>query len=136
MLMDTWYRDDLFSIPGDEDGGGTSAFIVLSMMGFYPVTPGIPAYNIGSPSFNQCTIKLLNNKSFTIIARNNSKTNRYIQSATLNGKVWNKPWFSHTDLINGGELELVMGPVPNKKWGSNYESAPPSDINVNPATIK
>lgn len=135
MLMDTWYRDDLFSIPGDEDGGGTSAFIVLSMMGFYPVTPGIPAYNIGSPSFNQCAIKLANNKSFTIIAHNNSKTNRYIQSATLNGKVWNQPWFTHTALVNGGTLELQMGPNPNKSWGTNSQSTPPSDININASSI-
>ncbi|MDB5229399.1 MAG: alpha,2-mannosidase [Chitinophagaceae bacterium] len=131
MLMDTWYRDDVFSIPGDEDGGGTSAFIVLSMMGFYPVTPGLPVYNIGSPSFNEASIQLANNKSFTIVAKNNSKTNRYIQSATLNGKVWNQAWFSHKDLVNGGKLELVMGPSPNKSWGSNPQSAPPSAINVN-----
>lgn len=136
MLMDTWYRDDLFSIPGDEDGGGTSAFIVLSMLGFYPATPGVPVYNIGSPSFSQSIIQLPNNKTFSIVAKNNSKVNRYIQSATLNGKIWNKPWFSHTDLVNGGKLELVMGPTPNKKWGSNYESAPPSELNVNSATIK
>lgn len=136
MLMDTWYRDDLFSIPGDEDGGGTSAFVVLSMMGFYPVTPGIPAYNIGSPSFNKCTIHLPNNKSFIIIANNNSKTNRYIQSATLNGEIWNQPWFSHKDLVNGGTLVLQMGPYPNKSWGTASSAAPPSAININPADIK
>lgn len=136
MLMDTWYRDDLFSIPGDEDGGGTSAFIVLSMLGFYPVTPGVPAYNIGSPSFNQSTIQLPNGNAFTIVARNNSKTNRYIQSANFNGKVWNKPWFSHDDLMKGGKLELVMGPNPNKAWGASTQSAPPSDMNINSATIK
>jgi predicted alpha-1,2-mannosidase len=136
MLMDTWYRDDLFSIPGDEDGGGTSAFIVLSMLGFYPVTPGIPAYNIGSPSFTQSTIQLSNNKTFTITARNNSKSNRYIQSATLNGKVWNQPWFSHEALIKGGKLELIMGPNPNKSWGVNGQSAPPSAMNINSSNIK
>lgn len=136
MLMDTWYRDDLFSIPGDEDGGGTSAFIVLSMMGFYPVTPGVPAYNIGSPSFDVCTIHLAGNKIFTIVARNSSKINRYIQSATLNGKVWNQTWFGHDKLINGGKLELMMGPIPNKSWGVNNNSLPPSGININPANIK
>ena len=134
MLMDTWYRDDLFSIPGDEDGGGTSAFIVLSMLGFYPVTPGVPAYNIGSPSFSKASIRLTGNKVFTIAARNNSTLNRYIQSATLNGKPWNKPWFSHTDLVQGGTLELVMGPAPNKQWGAG--SAPPSSMQLNPSAVK
>lgn len=135
MLMDTWYRDDLFSIPGDEDGGGTSAFIVFSMMGFYPVTPGIPVYNIGSPSFNQISFSLPNGKTFTIIAHNNSKTNRYIQSAKLNGVVWNKPWFTHSDLMKGGTLELFMSDMPNKEWGAAEQDAPPSSINVNPATV-
>lgn len=128
MLMDTWYRDDLFSIPGDEDGGGTSAFVVFSMMGFYPVTPGIPVYNIGSPSFNRCTIQLPNHKTFTIIARGNSKDNRYIQSAKLNGVDWNKPWFNHEDLVKGGTLELIMGAAPNKTWGTGKESTPPSSV--------
>ncbi|MBE7171193.1 MAG: GH92 family glycosyl hydrolase [Williamsia sp.] len=136
MLMDTWYRDDLFSIPGDEDGGGTSAFIVLSMLGFYPVTPGVPVYNIGSPSFIQSSIRLENGKLFTIIAHNNSRVNRYIQSATLNGKPWNKPWFSHTDLMNGGKLELVMGPLPNKTWGADPASAPPSAMGLDAAKIQ
>ena len=136
MLMDTWYRDDLFSIPGDEDGGGTSAFIVLSMLGFYPVTPGVPAYNIGSPGFTQSSIRLENGKTFTITARNNSKQNRYIQSATLNGKPWNKPWFSHADLLAGGQLELVMGAVPNKTWGAGAASRPPSAMELDAAKVQ
>ena len=128
-LMDTWFGDNLFSIPGDEDGGGMSAFIVFSMMGFYPVTPGIPVYNIGSPAFNQISVTLKNGKTFTIVALNNSKTAKYIQSAKLNGKVWTKPWFTHQDLINGGKLELEMGEMPNKLWGSKPLDAPPSAIN-------
>lgn len=136
MLMDTWYRDDLFSIPGDEDGGGTSAFIVLSMLGFYPVTPGIPVYNIGSPGFNQASIRLEGGKTFTLTAHNNSKLNRYIQSATLNGTPWNKPWFTHADLMNGGKLELQMGPLPNKEWGAGAGSAPPSSMGVDAAKIQ
>ena len=43
MLLDTWFTNSPFGIPGDEDGGGLSAFVVFSSMGFYPVTPGIPA---------------------------------------------------------------------------------------------
>ncbi|GAA4084080.1 GH92 family glycosyl hydrolase [Mucilaginibacter panaciglaebae] len=132
MLMDTWYPDNVFGIPGDEDGGGTTAFVVLSMMGFFPVTPGIPIYNIGSPSFSQVSIKLPSGKVFTIKAINNSKTNVYIQKATLNGKMLNKPWFTHKDLINGGTLVLQMGDRPNKAWGTKVEDSPPSAINADP----
>jgi predicted alpha-1,2-mannosidase len=132
MLLDTWYTDNLFGIPGDEDGGGMTAFVVFSMMGFFPVTPGIPVYNIGSPLFENISINLSNGKTFTVIAKNNSSVNRYIQSATLNGKEWNKPWFTHASLMNGGTLELIMGPTPNKSWGADDQSAPPSKMDLNP----
>ena len=119
MLLNTWFKDDIFGIPGDEDGGGMSAFVVFSAMGFYPVTPGVPVYTIGSPLFSKVTINLPNDKQFIVSAPNCSEQNKYIQSAKLNGKVLNTPWFTHDDLINGGTLELVMGSYPNKEWGKD-----------------
>lgn len=132
MLLDTWFTDNLFGLPGDEDGGGMTSFVVFSMMGFLPVTPGIPVYNIGSPVFNTIVIKLPGNKKFTVIAKNNSPENKYIQSAVLNGKVLNRPWFKHADMVNGGKLELVMGDKPNKNWGNDETAYPPSAINILP----
>ena len=128
MLMNTWYTDNLFGIPGDEDGGGMTAFVVFSMMGFSPVTPGIPVYNIGSPVFEQVKIKLSNGKIFTIDAPGSSDTKKYIQSATLNGKPLNVPWFSHQQVLDGSVLKLVMGEAPNKQWGSGVDDAPPSSL--------
>ncbi|MEA4978707.1 MAG: glycoside hydrolase family 92 protein, partial [Petrimonas sp.] len=119
--------NDLMGVPGDEDGGGMSAFVVFSQMGFYPVTPGIPAYNIGSPFFAKTVISLPGGKVFTVIARNFSEENKYIQSAELNGISWEKPWFSHDDLKNGGTLELTMGNKANKQWGSASQDAPSSE---------
>lgn len=52
-LLEEWFRNDLMGMPGDEDGGGMSAFIVFSQLGFYPVTPGLPIYVIGSPVFER-----------------------------------------------------------------------------------
>jgi predicted alpha-1,2-mannosidase len=118
MLMDTWFRNDLMGIPGDEDGGGLSAFYVFSAMGFYPITPGVPEYQIGSPLFSKIKIRLQNRKTFSIIARNNSLVNKYIQSARLNGRELTRPVFSHKDLIDGGTLILEMGDEPNKSWGN------------------
>jgi predicted alpha-1,2-mannosidase len=117
FLLDTWFKDNEFGIPGDEDGGGMSAFVVFSSMGFYPVTPGIPVYTIGSPVFEKVAINLPNGKQFQMIANKCSVVNKYIQSAKLNGKVLDTPWFSHEQLVNGGKLELEMGPLPNKGWG-------------------
>lgn len=127
MLMESWFRNDLMGICGDEDGGGMSAFYVFSAMGFYPVTAGMPYYVIGSPIFDRVTIHLDGGKTFTLIARNNSADNKYIQSATLNGRPYDKSYFSHEDLMAGGTLELVMGDRPCKTWAVTEESVPPSE---------
>ena len=126
QVLNTWFRNDLMGVPGDEDGGGLTSFVVFSSIGFYPVTPGFPAYNIGSPLFSDIQVRLGNGKIFHIIANNCSDENKYIQRATLNGKAWNKPWFSHDDIKNGGTLILEMGKHPNKSWGADKKVAPPS----------
>ena len=119
-LLNEWFRNDLMGVPGDEDGGGMSAFVVFSQMGFYPVTPGDPVYTIGSPVFEQVSIDLGNGYIFEIKAINSSAENKYIQTASLNGEPLDKPWISHEALATGGKLVLEMGPKANKKWGSNF----------------
>ena len=103
-----------------------SAFVVFSSMGFYPLTPGLPVYTIGSPVFEKSTIKLENGRQFTVLAPGASKVNKYIQSASLNGKILDKPWFTHGQLMAGGVLELKMGAYPNKKWGIQTKYSPTS----------
>ncbi|WP_431209838.1 glycoside hydrolase family 92 protein [Puia sp. P3] len=102
FLLATWFKDNVFGIPGDEDGGGMSAFVVFSSMGFYPVTPGMPVYTIGSPLFSKVSIALENGRTFTLVAHNSSVVNKYIQSAKMNGVVLNQPWFTHKQLMDGG----------------------------------
>ena len=126
QVLNTWFRNDLMGVPGDEDGGGLTSFVVFSSIGFYPVTPGFPAYNISSPLFSDIQVRLGNGKIFHIIANNCSDENKYIQQATLNGRTWNMPWFSHDDIKNGGTLILEMGKHPNKSWGADKKAAPPS----------
>ena len=131
-LLALWYGDGPLGIPGDDDGGETSSWYVLSALGFYPVCPGSPVYEIGSPIFSKSVIRLGNNQSFTILADHVSAQNKYIQSATLNGKPWSKPWFGHADISNGGVIALEMGDKPNQQWGSALEDAPPSMSNPKP----
>jgi predicted alpha-1,2-mannosidase len=125
QIMRTWYSDQPLGLPGDDDNGATSAWFVLSAMGFYPVCPGRPYYVLGSPIFEECEIDLEGGKTFRIMARNVSALNKYIQGARLNGEPLDKPWFYHSSLAQGGTLELQMGPEPNKAWGSLPEAAPP-----------
>ncbi len=88
--MDIWYGDGPMGIPGDDDGGETSSWYVFSAMGFYPVCPGSPVYEIGSPIFAKTTIRMGNGKEFTIVADHVSAQNKYIQSAQLNGRPLNR----------------------------------------------
>jgi predicted alpha-1,2-mannosidase len=132
QLMDVWYTADTHGIPGDDDGGATSSWYVLSAMGFFPVCPGSPIYELGSPIFEKTTLRMGNGKLFTITAHRVSAQNKYIQSAQLNGKPLNTAWFHHADIANGGTLVLEMGPKPNYQWGSAPAEAPPSLSNPNP----
>ena len=117
-LIGEWFRNDLMGVPGDEDGGGMSAFVVFSQMGFYPVTPGLTSYSIGSPFFQKVSMQLPNGKSFVIIGKNASAKNKYIQSAKLNGQPLNVPQLTHADVLKGGTLEFVMGNRANRNWGN------------------
>jgi len=124
-IMSIWYNAGPMGLCGDDDIGALSSWYVFSAMGFYPVCPGRPVYDIGSPIFNRVTIDL-GVKTFEIRAEDTSTRNKYIQSAALNSKPIDRPWFYHDELVNGGILEFSMGPRPNKAWGSAPASAPPS----------
>ena len=88
-------------------------------MGFYPVTPGNGLYAIGSPFFKKVQIKLADGKTFTVRADNVSQQNKYIQSAKLNGKPFDRAWIKHSEIVQGGRLEFTMGDRPNKEWADD-----------------
>ena len=120
-LIKEWFRNDLMGVPGDEDGGGMSSFVVFSYLGFYPVTPGLPIYSIGSPGFEHATIDVGDGIRFEIEAEGASVENKYIQSVRLNGEEINGPWILHDDIMKGGKLIIEMGPRANKSWGTDPE---------------
>ncbi len=127
-ILSELYGSDKYGLgfPGMDDQGSTSSWYVLSAMGFYPVNPATEDYEIGSPIFDHVTIHLSGGHDFIVTAKNNSEKNMYIQSATLNGRPLDRPWFAHTEIAHGGELVLNMGPEPNVNWGSAPSAAPPS----------
>jgi predicted alpha-1,2-mannosidase len=110
--------------PGDEDNGQTSAWYVFSALGFYPVTPAVGQYAIGSPLFQTVKLTMPGGKILTIEAANNGPGNVYIQSASFNGTPHDKPWLTRAALQQGGTLRFVMGPTPNTAWGSAKADAP------------
>ena len=126
QILDLWYGDGPLGFCGDEDYGEMSSWYILSAMGFYTVAPGSPVYDIGCPLFEKSTIDIGDGKKFTIECRNISAQNKYIQSASMNGKELNRAWFTHEELMQGGTLLLNMGPRPNKGWATDIENLPVS----------
>ena len=118
QIMDLWYGDGPLGICGDEDGGAMSSWYVFSAMGMYPVCPGRPIYDLGSPLFEEVRIHLESGASFSIVAEDVSQQNKYIQGAGINGRSLDQPWVNHADIVEGGELILKMGPRPNDGWGA------------------
>lgn len=113
QLMDTWFRNDIMDICGDEDGGGLSAWYVFSAMGFYPVTLGKSEYVLGSPIFEEVKMDLGNGNFFTIKAPFVSTQNKYIQSVKLNGEELDGYILTHQSISAGGTLVLDMGSAKN-----------------------
>jgi predicted alpha-1,2-mannosidase len=128
QIMDQFYKPEPDGLIGNEDCGQMSAWYVLSAAGFYPVTPGSDIYAIGSPLFPEVRFNLENGKSFVVRTVNGSNRNVYIQTATLNGKPYNKSFLLHNNLTNGGELVFTMGPRPNVRWGVGNGNEPVSRI--------
>jgi len=124
QVMDQLYRTGQGGLCGNEDMGSLSSWYVLSAMGIYPVTPGSTQYAIGSPVFDEVTLDLGEGKTFSIITKNNSPKNMYIQSARLNGELINRSWIDHMEIMKGGILEFEMGPGPNEDWASDPDSVP------------
>ncbi|WP_289660529.1 GH92 family glycosyl hydrolase [Flavobacterium panacagri] len=118
-ILDTQYNTTANGLSGNEDCGQMSAWYVFSSMGLYPMNPASGEYEIGSPIFEKSTLNLPNGKTFVIEAENVSDKKFYIQSATLNGKAFNKTAISHQEMLKGGVLHFVMGAQPNKNWGLN-----------------
>ncbi len=124
-IMTDFYKTGPEGLCGNEDCGQMSAWYVLSALGFYQVTPAGGVLAIGSPMVQRASISVGHGKVFTITARNFSPSNFYIQSATLNGKKLDRPWFTYAELMKGGTLTFEMGATPNKEWGSAPSAVPP-----------
>ena len=127
QILTEQYTNRPDGLSGNEDCGQMSAWYVLSAMGFYPATPGMDYYSIGTPLFDEVVIHLENGKQFKITANNVSDQNKYIQGAMINGKPLNKAVLYHQQIMDGGELAFEMGGQPNMKWGKENMPVPEID---------
>lgn len=116
-MLNEMYLDQPDGLSGNEDVGQMSAWYILSSVGLYQVDPVGGRFVIGSPLFDKATVNVGGGKTFTVVAKNNSDKNIYVQSACLNGKTLKNSYVDFNDIRHGGTLELVMGPKPSK-WAS------------------
>jgi predicted alpha-1,2-mannosidase len=121
-ILPASYHTGLDGLPGNDDSGAMGSFLVFNQMGFFPVAAQ-NVYLIGSPTFPRSSITLGNGKTFSIVAENSSRTNVYIAKATWNGKSYQRSWFTHDQLMAGGELHLTMTNKPTH-WDTG--TPPPS----------
>lgn len=115
IVADSIYSAERNGMPNNDDCGQMSAWYIFSSMGFYPQCPGDGKYIIGAPMMKKAVIKTDNGKSFTMIANNLSKTNKYIESCTLNGQPLTTGYITHDDIMGGATLEFTMSATPNKE---------------------
>ena len=125
-IMDSLYTDKPAGLAGNEDVGQMSAWYILSALGFYQVNPSNGVFVFGSPVMDDAVLTLFGNKSFHIIVKDNSKTNKYIQQITFNNKDYAKSYLLYKDIMAGGEMTIQMGPRPSATWGVNKNDWPHS----------
>lgn len=116
-MLNEMYLDQPDGLSGNEDVGQMSAWYILSSVGLYQVDPVGGRFVIGSPLFDKATVNVGGGKTFSVVAKNNSDKNIYVQSARLNGKTLKNSYVDFNDIRHGGTLELVMGPKPSK-WAT------------------
>lgn len=123
QMMTEMYTNQPDGLSGNEDVGQMSAWYILSSCGFYQVDPSGGRFIIGSPLFDKASLQVGGGKTFSVVAKNNSKKNIYVQSARLNGKAYTKTYIDWADIQAGGTLELTMGSKPSK-WGTKAADRP------------
>ncbi|WP_288381917.1 GH92 family glycosyl hydrolase [uncultured Massilia sp.] len=119
--MDRMYAATPDGYCGDEDNGQTSAWYVFSALGFYPVTPGVNQYVVGTPPFPKATVKLENGRSFSVNAKGQG---RYVDALKVNGKAVQRTWLSHEELMKGARLDFSMSAKPNMVRGTREQDVP------------
>jgi putative alpha-1,2-mannosidase len=125
-LLETQYNNQPDGLAGNEDCGQMSAWYVISALGFYAVDPVSGNYIFGTPLFDKVEVEIGEGKRLVIKSQRRSPEDKYISSISFNGNPFNKVWFGHADIANGGEIVFNMANEPSKEFGADPSNAPPS----------
>ena len=120
------FTPDPSGIPGNDDLGATSSWIVFAAMGLYPIIPGVGGFSINSPLFPETTVRLKGGRLLRITGRGASATSPYVQELRLNGKRYESTWLPYESIAGGATLQFKLAATPNTSWASAPGAAPPS----------
>lgn len=124
QVMNRMYSPTPDGYCGDEDNGQTSAWYVFSALGFYPVCPGTDEYVLGAPLFKKAVLHFENEKELIISAPDNDEHNCYIYKLFMNGKLYNRNFLCHKEVLQGGQIDVIMAAEPNKSRGISDADVP------------
>lgn len=128
QVLDALYFDDRDGLSGNEDCGQMSAWYFMAALGLYAVSPASGTYVLTAPQFERAEVRLPGGKSLLIEAKRSAPADMYVQAVTLNGKPLHRVWVSHSEIVKGGHLQLVVGSQPNRTLGTAEDSVPPSMV--------
>ncbi|HKG14229.1 MAG TPA: GH92 family glycosyl hydrolase [Pyrinomonadaceae bacterium] len=120
------FTPDPGGIPGNDDLGATSSWIVFAAVGLYPIIPGVGGFSINSPLFPEIDVRLKGGRVLRIRGRGASASTPYVRELRLNGRRYESTWLPYESIERGGTLQFTLGPTPNKRWASKPSAAPPS----------
>lgn len=107
-LISKYFKNTPDGLPGNDDTGTMSAWLIYSMMGIYPISPAEPIYTFTTPLFDKITIQLdsryYKNKQLII----EKEGEGFIRKIKLNDKTINSFFINHQDLVNAGHLKIIL----------------------------
>jgi predicted alpha-1,2-mannosidase len=113
-------------LPGNDDLGATSSWVVFASLGLYPVIPGVGGFSVNSPLFPEIDIRVKGGRMLSLKGRGASARSPYVQELRLNGRPHESTWIPYESIARGGVLDFTLGPEPNTRWATAPSAAPPS----------
>ncbi|MBS1813405.1 MAG: GH92 family glycosyl hydrolase [Acidobacteria bacterium] len=121
QIVDTQYKPTPDGLVGNDDLGQMSAWLIFTSLGFYPVAPASNEYVIGRPFVDSATLHLPNGKTLTIVKEG---TSDFIKSLTRNGQPVKRAFFTHDELMSGGEIRFTMSGEQHAAWSHSSLQMP------------
>ncbi|HTV39964.1 MAG TPA: GH92 family glycosyl hydrolase [Candidatus Sulfotelmatobacter sp.] len=123
--MNELYSGNPIGYAGNDDLGEMSSWYLFAALGMYPELPGSDILVLGSPLFPKAVIHTQTG-DITITATGAGKDSPFVQSLTVNGQPWTKPWLRFSDIKHNGTMDYTLSTTPNTTWGADPSDAPPS----------